>query len=266
MTSTSPDKHRGETLQDLLSALVSSREATRSTDDSDPTADTASLNSGSSDEDTTTPDSKDVDTEKPKAPKKVSDFDTICHYLQQEDWNFMPKPERGIIHSSGTGSNGSYPIVIDLKQDSCILLVYVYMPCKVPLNKRLEIAEYITRANQGVMVGNFELDFDDGECRFKGSTCYDGGSLVGRMVEDVIQRSAYTMNRYFPGMMKVIYGNVDPKQSIGEIEPSQSRGDAGAVLAELLVQSMGGEGGSATEENGDQSTAEVPVAVATPSP
>jgi hypothetical protein len=97
------------------------------------------------------------------------------------------------------------------------------------------------------------------------------------MIEQLIGKTAYTMNRYFPGMMRVIYGNVNAKSAIAEIEPSQSRGEAGEAgeaLAELLVQALAtsdGEGapGVATPERetvGNDSTELPPIAVATLTP
>ena len=166
-------------------------------------------------------------------------------------------------------------MILDLsKQDDSILIVYVRLPARVPQAKRLDIAEYITRANYGLMISNFELDFGDGDCRCKGSIDYSGGVLTRGMIEQLIGKTAYTMNRYFPGMMRVIYGNVDAKSAIAEIEPSQSRGEAGEVLAELLVQALTsssgeGEAGVQTPEHdtvGDRDTESPPVAIATPTP
>ncbi len=42
-------------------------------------------------------------------------------------------------------------------------------PVKAPEEKRLAIAEFVARANDGLRIGNFELDFGDGEVRYKRS-------------------------------------------------------------------------------------------------
>jgi hypothetical protein len=72
-------------------------------------------------------------------------------------------------------------------------------------------------------------------------------------------------------MMRVIYGNLDAKSAIAEIEPSQSRGEAGEALAEALVQALAssveqGASGVATPVNDDDDTESPPVAIATPTP
>jgi hypothetical protein len=98
--------------------------------------------------------------------------------LDEEEWIYMPKRDRGLIITSGTGSNGTYQMILDIKQDDLILIIYVRLPSKVPQVKRLDIAKYITRANYGLMISNFELDFEDGDVRYKGSIDYSGGVLT----------------------------------------------------------------------------------------
>jgi len=238
------------------------RDPVQSTEESQP--DTTSVDSNKpspkGDNNDEEPSTEEPSTEK---PAQMSDFDKICMWLDQEEWNYSTKPENSLIRTTGTGSNGTFQIVIDLKEADSILIVYVFMPCKVPQNKRLDIAEYTARANYGVMIGNFELDFRDGECRYKGSIDYSGGVLVNGMISELIGKSAYTMNRYFPGMMRVIYGNIDAKSAIAEIEPSQSAGEAGDVLAELLVQAMGSAGEQASSDH-NEPTSETPMVIATP--
>jgi len=47
--------------------------------------------------------------------------------------------------------------------------IFVYdslCPLHVAANRRADVAEYITRVNGGLRIGAFELDWDEGECRF----------------------------------------------------------------------------------------------------
>ena len=44
---------------------------------------------------------------------------------------------------------------------------YHIVPVKVPVEKRAAVCEFITRANYGLTLGNFELDMNDGEIRYK---------------------------------------------------------------------------------------------------
>lgn len=265
-----PVSSNGNGLQELLSALASGTSKEEAHESEEPHLDTNSTAASTTSSHGTINENEEEEEqpeEKPDSmtqpPAKMSAFDIVCQHLDQEDMFYGIKRDKGLIQSTLTGNNGTYQVVIDVKEQSSILIVYVMLPCKVPPNKRLDIAEFITRANYGIMIGNFELDFLDGECRYKGSLDFSGGVLVGSMIEQLIGKSAYTMNRYFPGIMNIIYGNVNAKDAIAEIEPNQSRGDAGEALAQLLVEALA-NGGDAPESTQSADSEGTPVVFATP--
>ena len=75
-----------------------------------------------------------------------------------------------------------------------IFLLYVTAPVKAPTEKRLVVAEYLTRANWVAVVGNFEMDFRDGEIRYKGVVEYADGAITPLMLEQVIHKCAGTVS------------------------------------------------------------------------
>jgi len=46
-------------------------------------------------------------------------------------------------------------------------LIFTVAPVVIPEEHRLKMAEFISRANYGLILGNFEIDFLAGELRFK---------------------------------------------------------------------------------------------------
>ena len=67
-------------------------------------------------------------------------------------------------------------------------------------------------------VGNFELDFSDGEVRYKSSIDFEGEPLTPGLIKHAIYPAVQTMDRYLPGLMSVTYGSKSPSQAISEIE------------------------------------------------
>jgi hypothetical protein len=55
--------------------------------------------------------------------------------------------------------------------------------CRVPEAKRQAMAEFLTRAKYGLCMGNFEMDFGDGEVRYKASLDIADGELTAKMIE-----------------------------------------------------------------------------------
>ena len=62
------------------------------------------------------------------------------------------------------------------------------------------MAEFVTRANRGMRIGNFELDFDDGEIRYKTSMDVEGGDLTDKMIDNLLRANLTTTDRYFTGL------------------------------------------------------------------
>ncbi|MBO4400485.1 MAG: YbjN domain-containing protein [Selenomonadaceae bacterium] len=81
-----------------------------------------------------------------------------------------------------------------------------------------EVAEFLHRANYGLAFGNFELDFDDGEIRYKMSlNCVD--SLPGEdAIEDVLYLPLSMFERYGDGILTVAMGLAEPEAAIKKIE------------------------------------------------
>jgi hypothetical protein len=50
------------------------------------------------------------------------------------------------------------------------------------------VAEFLTRANSGMVIGNFELDFADGEIRYKTSIDVEGDKLSYAIIKRLVYR------------------------------------------------------------------------------
>lgn len=80
------------------------------------------------------------------------------------------------------------------------------------------MAEYLTRANYGLVLGNFEMDFRDGEVRYKTSIDVEGAEIVPGLIRNLVYANVITMDRYLPGLLSVIYGNLTPHEAITQVE------------------------------------------------
>jgi hypothetical protein len=80
------------------------------------------------------------------------------------------------------------------------------------------VAEFFARANYGMVVGNFELDMTDGELRYKVAVDVESLELTNTFFKNMAYTAVVTMDRYLPGIMKVLYSDIDPATAVGEIE------------------------------------------------
>lgn len=80
------------------------------------------------------------------------------------------------------------------------------------------LCEYITRANYGLNIGNFEMDHSDGELRYKVSiNCVD--ALPGEdALDDLLTMPVSMFNKYGNGMLAVSMGMMSPADACRQAE------------------------------------------------
>ncbi|MCC6448487.1 MAG: YbjN domain-containing protein [Chitinophagaceae bacterium] len=147
---------------------------------------------------------------------------TIKNTLESNDFIFQTlvnNPNQTVYKLGIQLENGRADTYIDIRSEAKQVLIFTVCPNNVPANHRNRISEFITRANRGLPLGNFELDYDDGELRCKSCYIYDDTFPNS---EDVFMRNLYItfnlMDRYLPGIMSVIFANVLPNDAISQIE------------------------------------------------
>lgn len=115
--------------------------------------------------------------------------------------------------------NGNYDCYIDLRTEENQVLMYTISTTKIPINQRVRIAEYISRANYNLIIGNFELNFEDGKIRYKTSYLYDPNFPNSEEVFlKNMSASFFTMDKYISGIMSIIYANVSPESAVNNVE------------------------------------------------
>ncbi|MGC9399915.1 MAG: YbjN domain-containing protein [Anaerolineae bacterium] len=145
-------------------------------------------------------------------------FETLTSFLEEDGWYPQRLDDRYIHRMGFSGANGQYACYAQIRMDLEQFLFYVMAPVKVPEERRMLCAEFLTRANYGLRIGNFEMDMSDGEVRYKSSLDFEGEALTPNLIRRAIYPAVQTMDRYMPGLMKVMYGAATPEVAIGEIE------------------------------------------------
>jgi hypothetical protein len=114
--------------------------------------------------------------------------------------------------------NGKWNCYAKARVEQEQFVFYSICPSLAPENKRLAIAEFLSRANSGIIIGNFELDFASGEIRYKTSIDVEGDRLSSALLKQLVYANVMMMDEYLPGIMSVMYGNVSPVEAIAQIE------------------------------------------------
>lgn len=95
---------------------------------------------------------------------------------------------------------------------------YILIPIRVSEDLRLVIAEYLMRVNHGLRVGNFEMDFEDGELRYKSVISFKNEQLTQNWIQNAILPAISTVDRYAPGFAKIIRGGKSAAEAFADVE------------------------------------------------
>jgi hypothetical protein len=145
-------------------------------------------------------------------------LDVITQFFQEDEWPFTPLEGKPILRTAFSGKNGNWNCFAQAREDQYRFVFYSICAANTPENRRQAMADFLTRANYGMIIGNFEMDFTDGEVRYKTSIDVEGDELTPALVKQMVYANVLTFDKYLPGVMKVMYTDVDPKAAVDEIE------------------------------------------------
>ena len=147
---------------------------------------------------------------------------TIEKALVNSNLNYriiIDKTDQVVFNLGMELENGNYNCYIDIRKEENQVLIYTISPTKIPTNQRVRVSEYVARANYDLIIGNFELNFEDGKIRYKSSYLYDANFPNSEEVFlKNMSASFHTMDKYIAGIMSIIYANVSPESAINHIE------------------------------------------------
>lgn len=145
-------------------------------------------------------------------------MDKITSHLQANEIKYQLNEPEGRVEFFLASEDIVLPVTIRVLAELEQVLVHVYYPTIVPVDRRMMVAEFLMRANYGLRLGNFEMDLDDGEVRFKASVDVEGGELTDPMVYNLIRTAVGLSNRYHPGIMALCFSDSTPREEIYRIE------------------------------------------------
>lgn len=148
----------------------------------------------------------------------VQAFATLGQFLEEDGWHPQPLTRKDAYRMLYNGKNGVLQCYAQVRAQEEQLICYAVAPIKAPPEMRPAVAEYLTRANYGLYVGNFEMDYADGEVRCKSSIDFQDEPLSFNLIRNTIYPAVHLMDQYLAGLLKVVYGGSDPAGAIAEVE------------------------------------------------
>lgn len=145
-------------------------------------------------------------------------FQAVVNFFTQDDWSFTRIQGEQALHLGFQGENGTWNCYAHIREQQEQLIFYSICPLLAPENKRAAVAEFLTRANYGLFIGNFEMDFTDGEIRYKTSIDISSDELTLDAIQRLVYANVAMMDEYLPGIIAVVEKDALPVDAIVQVE------------------------------------------------
>ena len=153
-------------------------------------------------------------------------IEAVKTLFEEKKW-YWQQTDEDTLRGSICGDNARWEWFACGEREDDLLYFYSVCPLSVPKERRHAAAEFLTRANYGMPLGNFEMDHSDGEVRYRTSLPLEPGQVPSqKRLGGIIHANFRTLDRYLPGLLAVIYGKTTPRRAIREIEsPKEQASD-----------------------------------------
>lgn len=145
-------------------------------------------------------------------------FNAMIEFFDEDEWQYQWEEGLSILSMGFSGMNGKWMCYAQAREAQRQFVFYSVLPVNVPADKRAAVAEFITRANYGMIIGNWEMDYTDGEVRYKTSMDVEGIDISAPMIRQLVYANLVVTDRYLTGIMRVMYSDLPPAHILEDIE------------------------------------------------
>lgn len=147
----------------------------------------------------------------------------MAAFFDADDWDYVRLEDGATLEMSFAGDNGRWSCRAEARDEDEQFLFYSICPITISEEMRSPVAEFLTKANSGLILGNFELDYSDGEICYKTSIDVEGDRLTPALIESLVYTNVTMMDQYLPGILAVLNGT-PPDEAIARIEAEEAKG------------------------------------------
>jgi len=138
-------------------------------------------------------------------------------FLRSEGWPTPRKIDLEVIELDFGREDVPWTCYLEAREGERQVLFYTALRAHVPAERMAAMLEFVARANFGLAIGNFELDPEDGEIRFKTSVDVNNTELTAGLLSGLTSLNVAAVHVYAPAIEAVLAG-AEPRAAIAEVE------------------------------------------------
>lgn len=138
----------------------------------------------------------------------------IKDFFKSQEWQFTQVEGKNVLLFGIGGKNGNFQCIADLIEDENKFIFFSVCGANTPSNKRQETLELLNNLNYKLFFGNFEMEIQDGEIRFRTSISFNNIELNQKLVEETIMSNIITMDKSLPSIMGLMFGEISVEKAL----------------------------------------------------
>jgi hypothetical protein len=148
-------------------------------------------------------------------------LDVAAEFFEQADWPAERHQTDSMLRATFEGEHGPFTCYVLTDEDKEQLGFYAVLPSLVADEYRDAVAVFTSRLNYGLMIGNFELDYDSGEVRFRVGIDVEGSELSPPMVRSMAASACLNLDHHRSAIEAVGRGAISPADAYTAYEQSE---------------------------------------------
>lgn len=146
----------------------------------------------------------------------------VENYFETDNLKYEPFDENNVARTGfGIKTKFGHVDVLFIAYDSN-LVINALIPLKAEdESERMKVGEFLLRANDGLKTGCFDFDFDTGRISYRVSIFCGRDDFAPPTYEQIdyaVLITVSTVQKYGNALMKVIFGLLEAKEAIEEVE------------------------------------------------
>jgi hypothetical protein len=145
---------------------------------------------------------------------KMTLTERVESFFIEHGWSPEKLGEAPVYRMQYRDRNGEWACLAIVEEDNQQFLFYSICPANALEHRRSAMLDYLNRLNVILDVGNFQMDMENGEIRFRTSIDAEGEPLSSTLIKNLVYMNVLTMNHYLPGLIAVNLAGEDPEEVI----------------------------------------------------
>jgi hypothetical protein len=148
-------------------------------------------------------------SEELKLQRAQQTFATLCNALDHHEWNYDRNDEKLAISCTARGDDLPVELTVTVDARRQIVMVLSRLPVTIPEDKRIETVLAVSKANDLMVDGSFDMDLGSGKLYFRITNSFIDSELGEELFMYLILCACHSIDEYNDRFLMLAKGMMD---------------------------------------------------------